>query len=278
MKCIKNIKLLMLVGLLLQVRIDFARWSDCEAQGESISAALNAFHAIPVSKLIEAVRKGNLEDAKNALNNPDMNVNELDKHNRTALMYAVEMGRKDMVGLLVDKGADPHIWTWNDKTALREAVKNGDKDSVRLFLAKGIDANVALCSKGYALLEAANKGYQDIAELLLDNGANPNSTGVSSNAGCFPTTHTPLLEAAGNGHKNIVRLLLNKGVDVNAQSSTTNNTALMEALLRGHKDIAKLLLDNGANPHIPDVHGNTALKVAKINGYLDIVQQIVNRK
>ena len=38
-------------------------------------------------------------------------------------MYAVGSGRKDIVKLLVDKGADPNIIAWNDKTALREAVK-----------------------------------------------------------------------------------------------------------------------------------------------------------
>ncbi len=271
MKYLRNLKLLMSVGLLLQIDQGWAFFDP-----DRLLNSVQKFKETPLPGLIQAVESGDLKQVQAVLNR-GVNVDEIDKHARTALMCAVKMKRKDIIALLIERGADPHIDTWNNKTALREAVKNGDKDSVRLFLAKDIDAKATLRSKGYALLEAANKGYQDIAKLLLDNGANPDSTGVSSNSDCF-TTHTPLLEAAGNGHKNIVKLLLNKGVDVNAQSSTTNNTALMESLLRGHKDIAKLLLDNGANPHIPDVHGNTALKVAQIQGYLDIVQQIVNKK
>lgn len=272
MKYIKNIKLLMLAGLLLQVGTGFAYNSDWQKQGQRIEEALKCFAETPVPKLIEAAEKGNLEELRSALDSPETNINDVDKHGATALMYAVRRGRKDIVELLIDKGADPHIITWGDKTALREAVKGGHKEIIKLLLATNSEFKKR--SMGCALIEAAEKGHKDIVELLINQGADPNSTACADDPSSFPTDTTALIEAAGKGHKDIVMLLLDKGADINSKRSTTDNTALIQAIARDHKDIAKLLLDKGANPHIANVHGNTALQIAERKGYKEIVQLI----
>jgi ankyrin repeat protein len=271
MKSIRNIKLLMVVGLLLQVGIGFA--SNAE-QGQRILESIKAYQSLSDSKLIEAAEKGNLEDLKSALNDPKANINDIGKKSRmTALMHASRNGRKDMVVLLLNKGASPHIiGAWGSNSALREAVKGGHKEIVKVLLLdkRGITARL---STGYALIEAAQKGYTDMAELLLDKGADPNVLGTSDSDSCYTST-TALIEASSQGHKAIAKLLLDKGANPNVKTSSSSATALSLASSQGHKDIVKLLLDNGANPHIKNVWGGTALQIAKLKGHQEIVQLI----
>jgi ankyrin repeat protein len=281
MKSIKNIKLLMVIGLLLQVDIGFARGKDWAEQGQAIEKNLQFLASLSDSKLIEAAKEGNLEDLKSALNDPKANINDIgEKSGMTALMYASRRGHTDMVVLLLNKGADPHIRSaWGSNTALREAVKGGHKEIVKLLLDKCNASASARLSMAYALIKAAQNGRKDMVELLLDNGADPNIEGDYNvegdcNSDEMPTSTTALIEASRQGHKDIVKLLLNKGANPNIGCSTSSATALFLASSRGHKDIVKLLLDNGANPHIRHVFGDTALEIAKLNGHQEIVQLI----
>ncbi len=272
MKSIKNIKLLMGVVLLLQVGIGFARGNDWAERGQNIAEACELFASKSDSKLIEAAKKGNLEDLKSALNDPKTNINEIgQKSEMTALMHACGNGHKDMVELLLNKGAHPHIICgWGDNAALREAVKGGHTEIVKLLLDKR-DTGARL-SMGYALVEAAKKGNKDMVELLLDKGADPN---VEADSHRGPDTgSTALIAASMGGHKNIVKLLLDKGANPNVETTISSCTALSRASWKGHKDIVKLLLDSGADPRIRNIMGATALEIAKSNGHKEIVQLI----
>jgi ankyrin repeat protein len=242
MKSIKNISLLTVAGLLSQVSIGFVYGADRWAErGQRIADAVNFFGSRSDSKLIEAAKEGNLKDLQAALN--DSNIDEIgEKSGITALMHASRNGCKNMVVLLLNKGASPHIrGAWGDNTALREAVKAGHKEIVELLLAKCVDKRDASArlSMGYALIEAAKKGDKDMIKLLLDKDADPNIEGTSD-----------------------------------SDNVLTSTTALSEAAGRGHEDIVKLLLDNGADVHIRNVWGTTALETAKLRGHKKIVQLI----
>jgi ankyrin repeat protein len=275
MKSIKNIKLLMVVGLLLQVGIGFAYDNDWAEQGQKIQEAFQFFASKSDSKLIEAAKKGNLEDLKSALNDPTTNIDDIgEESGLTALMHASRNGRKNVVRLLLNRGAHPHIRSrWGDNTALREAVKGRHKEIVKLLLDKRKRDASARFSMGYALIEAAKKGDNDMVELLLDNGADPNVEGTPDSDSNYTST-TALIEASSEGHKDIVKLLLDKGADLNVEQSQSSATALFGASSRGHKDIVELLLDKGANPHIRHIWGATALEIAQRNGHKEIVQLI----
>lgn len=273
MKYIKNIKLLMLAELLLQIGIGFAYDPDYKKQGQEIIAFLKNSASTPVPKLIEAVKNGNLDEVKSVLNSPEANINDVDSnYGKTALMYAAKSGRKDIVKLLLDKGADPNIVAWGDETALRNAVKNGHKDIIKLLL--DTNAEFKKRSMGGALVEAAQQGHKDIVELLINKGADPNSTAYYDGYSA-PTDTTALVVASGKGHKDIVRVLLDKGAYVNSQCSSMGNTALILATAMNHKHIAKLLIDNGADTRIANVHGNTALQIAKLNGNKELAQLLL---
>ena len=80
--------------------------------------------------------------------------------------YAVSRGRKDMVQLLLDKGADPNL-------GIASAAFRGSADIVQFLLGKGADATEAFRA-------AAEGRWKDIMLLALDKGADPNAALASA--------------------------------------------------------------------------------------------------
>ncbi|KAI0023788.1 ankyrin repeat-containing protein [Xylariomycetidae sp. FL0641] len=158
----------------------------------------------------------------------------------TALAAAAEFGHKEMVELLLDKGADIGARDESHETALHRATDNGYKEIIGLLLDRGADVNAQHKYRGTALHEAARRGHKEIVELLLDGGADVNAKGPEYRG-------TALHVAALRGHKEIVELLLDGGADVNANGPAYRGTALHVAALRGWKEIVELLLVRGAD-------------------------------
>jgi ankyrin repeat protein len=94
------------------------------------------------------------------------------------LMIAVEAGDCDIAKFLIDKGADINVlWIFRGKTLLCTAISRRDKEVVELLLAKGADPNKKCLTKKtgksiFTPLRLANLlGYRDIVGLLTANGA-----------------------------------------------------------------------------------------------------------
>ena len=99
-------------------------------------------------------------------------------------------------------------WKYPGSTALMCAVFNGHKDVVRLLLGKGAQPNVREgTTQGYTgctpLHYAATFGHKEIAQMLLDAGANINRTDKDG--------RTPLKCATEKGHQDVGQLLLDRG-------------------------------------------------------------------
>ena len=52
-------------------------------------------------------------------------------------------------------------------------------------------------------------------------------------------------------------------------------TPLMYASMRGHRSVTNKLLRADADPHIVSTHGNSALHLAAMHGYEDIVRELL---
>ena len=90
----------------------------------------------------------------------------------SCLFIAVLKGRKVVVQLLLDGGADPNKANENGETPLRQAAEDGHQDVVKLLLDKGADPDKA-DRDGYTPLQLATEyGHIDIIQ-LLDSGADP---------------------------------------------------------------------------------------------------------
>ena len=231
--------------------------------------------------LVEAVGRGQTTVVKFLLDNK-ADINAVD-HGLSAINRATENGNKEMVELLLDRGAnvnDIHSNQSDQYAPLHVAAVYGYKSIAEVLLAHKADVNIKTKSGLTPLHIASEKGFKAFAELLLANradvaardnsGATPLYSAIGS--GNKPTVElllaaksdvnaktqngmTPLIKAAQSGQFEIARLLLEKGADVNAKCDSGVNTGwspLHFALPGNRNDLVKLFLDSGAetNPKV----------------------------
>ncbi|KAH7412153.1 ankyrin repeat domain-containing protein [Phaeosphaeria sp. MPI-PUGE-AT-0046c] len=152
-----------------------------------------------------------------------------------ALQAALTGGSKEIVALLLDKGANVNAQGGYYSSALYTASATGYTEVVMLLLDKGANVNAQGGHYGNALQAASTWGHKEIVMLLLDKGANVNAQGGHYGNG---------LQAASTwGHKEIVMLLLDKGANVNAQGGHYGN-GLQAASHKGHHKIVALLQEH----------------------------------
>ena len=98
-------------------------------------------------------------------------MNLKDKNGRTPLHLAAESADRDIVKLLLDKGA--RVNEKDDEsgfTALHHAARLGNKDTAELLIASGADINAKDKQDHTPLYVADNHDYK-VAELLINKGA-----------------------------------------------------------------------------------------------------------
>ncbi|KAK8118118.1 uncharacterized protein PG998_006399 [Apiospora kogelbergensis] len=107
----------------------------------------------------------------------------IEKHHyfclRTPLLLAVKTGCKELIDMLLDKGADINRPARRGivRTPLQLACEIGSYDMVQFLLQKEADASSPPAKQhgGTALQFAAKCGSMKITELLLENGADPHA-------------------------------------------------------------------------------------------------------
>ncbi|HYX09550.1 MAG TPA: ankyrin repeat domain-containing protein [Bacteroidales bacterium] len=187
--------------------------------------------------------------------------------NEFNLVLAAERGDVRVVNLLLNRGVNPDVQTWEGVTPLMYAAGGGHYYTVELLINRGADVNISPDNGITALIGAAKANYPDIAELLLRNGAEINA-GDEYGA-------TALMYAAAYGYYVTTDMLLYYDANPNIQDKR-GNTALMSAILSGFSDISKLLLDKEANPDIADHNGFTPLMIAAENNLTDIAGLLID--
>jgi len=214
------------------------------------------------SALLQAVVDNQIEAARVLVSHPlaAKFVNLAEHTGVTPLNSAIATGKRDMVKLLLDAGANVPavIYSGSDRSPLFLAVINNQTEIVRLLVDNSSSpaAFVSLASTNGVtpLMVAISKGYRDIIEVLLDAGANVqtvNDRGIS-----------PLFLAANENQTEMVRLLISYSSSpaefVNL-TSANGDTTLLLAAREGFPDIVKVLLGAGSDPCIVDKEGRTAL-------------------
>jgi FOG: Ankyrin repeat len=115
----------------------------------------------------------------------DLNLNQWDRENRTALELASLLENEKAVHLLIQHGADPDVMSGNGFTPLLNAVIWENYKITELLLNAGADPDIPDGNRHKTpLFVAAQKGYIDIVKLLVDKfGAD---TSIKSNVGATP--------------------------------------------------------------------------------------------
>lgn len=198
-----------------------------------------------------SARTGLVEYAAYLIQEGDIEPDVRDSHGDTPLYWAAKSGNANVVGILLDNGADPDGEAHSGLKPLHAAASNNCAEVVRTLLAAGVDpltpktkenpgrwcGNTPTSREHTPLMYACNNGHVEVVNEFL-----PYLKDVE-------TCHKALNWAAGGGHANLVsRILQHPGVDINAK--VRGDTALFCACKARDNPTIEVLLCGGANPNI----------------------------
>ncbi|KAH0538579.1 hypothetical protein FGG08_004829 [Glutinoglossum americanum] len=179
-------------------------------------------------------------------------------------------GLKEIVVLLLERGADVEAKDGYGCTSLHWAASNGYKVVVRILLENGADVEAKDDCGGTALHKAAANGHETVVRLLLEKGARIRAKELRHEK-------TALHYAAFNGYGTVVQLLLEKGADIEAKDGRYGCTALNLAASGGHDAVLWQLLENGADVEAKDSKDRTALHKAVLNRHKTVVRLLLEK-
>jgi len=192
--------------------------------------------------------------------------NERDQAGDTMLMSAARTGRTDAVGVLLDLGAelDATEETY-EQTALMVAVQANHPEVVSLLLDRGASPHVATRvgrAPNWVLPNSVpgfGHGVGIVRGGLPDRGQRPP----------VPGGLTPLHYAARDGRLDIVTALLDAGAAIDSREAN-DLTPLLLAIVNNHVDVARLLVARGADTGATDWYGRTPLWAAVETRNMDV--------
>ncbi|KIX02725.1 uncharacterized protein Z518_08667 [Rhinocladiella mackenziei CBS 650.93] len=158
----------------------------------------------------------------------------------TPLQKAVSCSRRDLVRLLIDKGAaiDPSPPRGTLGSPLQTAALHQDEDMVELLLDLGANVNAVGGDWGTAIQAAVSEVADNVITLLLDAGAD-----VTLEGGRWGS---PLQASARMGIKRYIQMFLDRGALINTNVGKYGNP-LAAASKRAKIGIVQMLLDAGAD-------------------------------
>jgi len=177
----------------------------------------------------------------------------------TPLHVAIYKERRDIVILLLERGADTEPRNSWDETAIYMASSRRCADIVRQLISHGADLNVE-CEDSDAfhydvkrtpLHVAIRDGTPPIARMLLEHGANPNA----------PDNLGQTALHVGSTYYGEVELLLEYGANVDVRDKD-GWTPLHEAAYHLMTEVVVVLLNRGADPHAQTNEGKTPIQLA----------------
>ncbi|MGL4388681.1 MAG: ankyrin repeat domain-containing protein [Brevinema sp.] len=219
----------------------------------------NAFHLAALYDNIDALKFL-------LLSFPMKNNSRYDNFGATPLHIASGKASPELTSELINSGCSIDIKNKGGWTPLFEAIFLGNQDNVILFLKNGISPNMRTPKGRTPLHEAALQGNAVIVRELLNAGALFNVSDFQGN--------TPFFLAAQQGHIDVLSLLVDQGADPNTTNKDEMN-ALHVAVRNNQKDIVNFLINIAKiNIYQPDINGQTALDIAYINGFSEIINML----
>lgn len=196
----------------------------------------------------------------------DLNI--VDSNKNSALHYASQFRQPRMVEVLLNAGANPNLPDRWMQTPLTMTACWNDWDIYSQLIAHQADIHLATPHGGTALHYAAGHGNLPVVKSLIAQGADVNSTVKLSG-------RTPLSVACREwAHSYIVEPLIAAGADVNAQDKD-GRTALhhsLDPLL--NFPLVEVLLKNGADPTLADNQGTTPILQARLLGFEEVARHM----
>jgi ankyrin repeat protein len=175
-------------------------------------------------------------------------LNMRNKKRETALMRAIQgaYANTELIGMLLDKGADIDARTRDGKTVVDYARVRNRTDLLRFILKRGF--HLSILPRNEALGVAAEGGDLKAVKALMNAGADVNAT---LSDGDTPLLRAALLGGSGEGY-----------------------SPLIVALRTGKAAVARYLLEHGADGRATDRDRHTALYRAAATAQWEIVRAL----
>ncbi len=194
-------------------------------------------------------------------------VNQANTHGDTPIQAALPWQPKEVIDLLIEKGADV--------SGIHLAAYTGDLARVRSLIAAGTNASMATGDGATPLHAAAIAGQENVAEFLIGAGADINvHHRPNHRPGPLDPIPTPLYYAASGGYADVVRLLIEKGADMSV-ADTYYFSPLDAAILDGSKETVEVLAAGGADLDLLGPDDVAALHWAATMPHADIVRLLI---
>ena len=256
----------------------WSAWFIVEFMGVRDSNSSLAVSPPSFDDLRAAIKSGDLALAKSLVERGAPFLDDRFPGSDAALHLAVKAGWANMVGMLVESGADlaaqgefgypplhlacreghlecvqallrhldVDVLDGSGRTPLQEAVQGGHPDVVSLLLARGADVNVqddrgrTALSKVHSKLAEKPQEADAIRGMLIDAGAKQRVGGAM-------VVDSPLVTAILSGHLDRVRLAAEQFPNSVNDFHFARRSPLRVAVNARFKDAVELLLDLGAN-------------------------------
>ncbi|XP_013418941.1 protein TANC2 isoform X2 [Lingula anatina] len=211
-----------------------------EALLQSLVAATSKGHRSLVEFLLDMHELGH--DGLN-INNPDTLQGE------TPLTSACLNGNREIIGLLLRRGADPKSVNAKGLPPLLCAVKAGCWETVDMLLAAGVSIETSDRHGRTGLMIAASEGHLGILEMLLSKGMKRAALAQVDNEGL-----TALCWGCLKGHLHIAQSLLEHGAALE-HTDNSGRTPLHLAAFFGDAQVVQFLMEQGAQIEHIDNNG-----------------------
>jgi ankyrin repeat protein len=201
---------------------------------------------------IDAIKAGEFERVKAMVTAEPTLIDARSRSGDSAILTAVYHRQKEIVNLLVSRGASLSIF---------EACAAGEFERVERLLREHAASANGYSADGWTPLHlAAFFGHAKIAELLLAHDADVFARSRSANG------NTPLHAALAGNHKFVAGLLIGHGADVNA-TDAQGWRPLHLAAANNNMDAIKALIAQGADVQAANGEAKTALSLATEKNY-----------
>ncbi|XP_077373590.1 uncharacterized protein LOC144016389 isoform X2 [Festucalex cinctus] len=185
----------------------------------------------------------------------NVDVNQVDKQNRTALHLACACGNVEVVIFLLRNNAQVNLCDNQKKSALIQAVQEKHDTCANILLENKADPNLVDTDGNTALHLASSIPSISTVVLLVKHGANIDAKNLEG--------MSPLCVAVQGDHIEVAEFLLKNGANVDVFDRYQRSPFMMAAG-KGHFNMVRLLLQFKVNIELTDGRGLLAEDYAEL--------------